>query len=246
MCIRDRDIISTFPRELTAVRPNCPNQGYSDCGPDEYRRAEGTSFAAPQVSAAAALVLAVKPWLAPDQVAALLTRTAVDANATNGCRRCPLLRDSLSGWGRLNILAAVTQTQQGTMPPADRFEANDDAGTMAPQLWGAKRTLTATIDYWDDANDVYRVRVREGEKLTVTLKGPAKTDTNLALWRPGTKHVEGLSVALQQMRVQQSARPGSSEQIRYTPPARGGGWHYLQVKISTPGAGSYTLSFSKS
>ena len=35
----------------------CVEQGYSDCGPFEFRRAEGTSFSAPMVAAAAALVL---------------------------------------------------------------------------------------------------------------------------------------------------------------------------------------------
>src|SRR5205085_4160756 len=43
------DIISTFPRALTATRPTCVDQGYSDCASQEYRTAEGTSFAAPQV-----------------------------------------------------------------------------------------------------------------------------------------------------------------------------------------------------
>jgi len=52
------DIYSTLPRALTKQTPACVNQGYSDCGPDEYRHADGTSFAAPQVAAAAALLLA--------------------------------------------------------------------------------------------------------------------------------------------------------------------------------------------
>ncbi|HEX6662088.1 MAG TPA: S8 family serine peptidase, partial [Gaiellaceae bacterium] len=49
-----QEIYSTLPRALTSFRPLCQNQGYSDCGPDEFRHAAGTSFAAPQVSAAAA------------------------------------------------------------------------------------------------------------------------------------------------------------------------------------------------
>ena len=54
-------IFSTFPCAITALRPTCVDQGYSDCGPDEYRNPEGTSFAAPQVSAAAAVLFAVEP-----------------------------------------------------------------------------------------------------------------------------------------------------------------------------------------
>src|SRR5262249_35534542 len=49
-------ILSTLPLKLTAQFAGCPDQGYSDCGPEDYRDAEGTSFAAPQVSAAAAML----------------------------------------------------------------------------------------------------------------------------------------------------------------------------------------------
>ena len=59
------DILSTFPLQLTANRPECVDQGYSSCGPEEYRSAEGTSFATPQVTAAAAVLLATSPGLTP-------------------------------------------------------------------------------------------------------------------------------------------------------------------------------------
>src|SRR5438067_7157397 len=79
-------IFSTLPRALTAVtRPGCVLQGYSDCGPIEFRRGEGTSFAAPQVSAAAALLFATDSTLQPDQVSNIITRTALDAHHVTGC-----------------------------------------------------------------------------------------------------------------------------------------------------------------
>ncbi len=58
-------IVSILPRPLTARFPSCTEQGYSSCGPDEYREAQGTSFAAPQVSAAAAVLLSLRPTLRP-------------------------------------------------------------------------------------------------------------------------------------------------------------------------------------
>src|SRR5439155_6205891 len=64
-----QEIFSTLPRALTSSRPLCQNQGYSDCGPDEFRHAAGTSFAAPQVAAAAAVLFALKPTLQADQIA---------------------------------------------------------------------------------------------------------------------------------------------------------------------------------
>ena len=56
-------ILSILPRPLTARFPACSEQGYSSCGPEEYREAQGTSFAAPQVSAAAAVLLSLRPTL---------------------------------------------------------------------------------------------------------------------------------------------------------------------------------------
>jgi len=46
----------TLPRALTRDNVGCADQGYSDCGPADYRHPQGTSFSAPQVSAAAALL----------------------------------------------------------------------------------------------------------------------------------------------------------------------------------------------
>jgi hypothetical protein len=236
-------ILSTFPRALTALRTGCVNQGYSDCGPDEYRQAEGTSFAAPLVTGAATLLLAVRPDLTPDQVSTLITRAAVDVNASTGCRQCPLQRDALSGWGRLDIAAAVVQAIEGTLPPPDRFESNDDAGPLAFRLWGQRRQVDATIDFWDDQSDVYGIRVRGDERLVATLKGPG--GARLFLWRPGTTQVEGLSVGLQRMRVAQSLPQGANQRFAYRAPAKGGGWYFLQVKVGSPGSGPYTLSYEK-
>src|SRR5919202_197536 len=183
---------SSWPRLETATRrPGCPDQGYSDCGSDDYVHASGTSFSAPQVSAAAALLLAIEPTLKPDQVSAILERTADDANASNGCRRCPLLRDSLTGWGRLNIANAVAALG-GPSPPADRYEPNDDAGPHAFTLWGATIRAAATLDYWDDPVDVYRVRVKARQRVTLGVRGPGRADTDLSLWKPGTRTVAGV------------------------------------------------------
>jgi hypothetical protein len=240
-----QDVLSTFPRALTAASKGCVNQGYSDCGPEDYRHAEGTSFAAPQVSAAAALLLSVRPELEPDQVMTLLTRTAVDANATTGCRQCPLLRDELAGWGRLDVAAAIAQAGTGALPKPDRLETNDDAGAKAKKIYGARGgTIRATIDFWDDQSDVYKIYVRGRQRLSVAVTGQP-TGTKAFLWRPGTKVVEGLSVRLQRMRLGQSVTRGSAERFSYRVPRGRGGWHFLQVKIARPGWGPYTLRYTK-
>lgn len=236
-------IVSTLPRALTASRPTCIDQGYSLCGPAEFRTAEGTSYAAAEVSAAAALLLSARPGLKPDQVAAVLERSAVDVNAATGCRQCPLLRDAYSGWGRLDVTAAL-KALDGPLPPPDSFESNDDAGDLAYPMYGASREIAATLDFWDDQIDVYKVRLRKGQTISVSLRGPAGTDTNLVLWKPGTERVEGLSARLQSFRATQSATVGPNE--RFLHRAQQEGWYYLEVKLTTPGAGPYTLRFSKS
>jgi subtilisin family serine protease len=229
-------ILSTLPRAITADRPSCPDQGYSDCGPSEFKSAEGTSFAAPQVSAAAALVLALKPELRPEQVTQILERTAVDIG--------PPGRDGFSGWGKLDITAALQAASSPTLPPTDRLEPNDGAGTLAPELYGRRKELTATIDYWDDDLDVYRVKLRANQRIWVSLRGPAGTDSNLVLWKPGTQTVDGLSARLLTNRATQSAGSGPDERFAYR--ARASGWYYLEVKLATPGSGVYTLRYVKS
>ena len=237
-----QDIVSTFPRQLTSARPTCDEQGYSPCGPEEYRRAEGTSFAAPQVSATAALLFAARPTLRADQVASLLERSSVDANASTGCRRCPLQRDSFSGWGRLDVAKSLA-TLSGPLPTPDRYETNDDAGSLATPLRVRRASFTATIDFWDDPTDVYKTYVRRGQRLTVALTGPRGTDTNLVLWKPGTKRVEGLAPSVLRQRAAQSSRPGSRERLSYR--ASVPGWYYLQVRVSSRSAGAYRLAFTK-
>jgi hypothetical protein len=234
-------IFSTLPRLLTSTtRPGCVLQGYSDCGPIEFRRGEGTSFSAPQVSAAAALLLASAPQLQPDQVATLLTRSAVDAESETGCKGCPPGRDSLTGWGVLDVSSAV-RALDDPLPDPDHFEANDEPG-IAPRIWGRRgRRIRASIDYWDDRIDVYPIKLRRG-RVVARLRGPHGADTNLFLWQPGTRRIEGRS-ANRRLLAAQSKTPGSVERIRVN--VRKAGWYYLEVKISTPGSGGYVLNFRK-
>jgi subtilisin family serine protease len=235
-------ILSTLPRSLTSMsRPGCVLLGYSDCGPIEFRRGEGTSFSAPLVSAGAALLFATDPALRADQAANLLTRFAVDATPDTGCVRCITGRDSLTGWGVLDIGSAVRQLDN-PLPEGDRYEINDQV-VNAAELWGRRgQRIRATIDYWDDRQDVYKVRLRAGQRLVAKLRGPAGTDMNLFLWKPGTTTVRS-AVADQRFLAGQSKSPGSKEKIRVT--VKQSGWYYLVVRSATPGSGKYGLRYRK-
>ena len=120
-------IFSTFPLALTANRPSCTDQGYSDCGGPDYFNAEGTSFAAPQVSAAAAMLFAVDPALTSSQVAAILEQSADDVNAANGCAQCTVGHDRFSGWGRLDVARAIAGAP-GTAAGAGQVRAERRRG----------------------------------------------------------------------------------------------------------------------
>ena len=235
-----QEIYSTLPRALTSFRPLCQNQGYSDCGADEFRHAAGTSFAAPQVTAAAAVLLALKPALQADQAVNILERSATDVNASNGCKQCPLLRDSFSGWGRLDVSKAIAALE-GVVPSRDRLEPNDDAGANAARLSAKVTSVKATIDFWDDQIDVYRIYLRKGQRVLLTLNGPQGATSNLLLWRPGTKRVGDLRT--QHLRAAQSIGAGSSHRLGYRVPKSG--WHYVEVKLPSRGVGPYGLTISR-
>jgi subtilisin family serine protease len=231
------DIFSTVPRNLVSTDPSCVNEPYSDCGPSEFRDAIGTSFAAPQVSAAAALLLGQDPRLVPQQVMWLLERTATDLG--------PPGRDRFTGWGRVDVLAALTRLTSGApLPPPDAYEPNDDAGPWSHALPPLPRTISATLDFWDDDVDVYRVALHEGQRLFVRLTPGVAARVPLSLWLPGTQHVEGLHAAIRD-RVSTSVRIGAQSRLAYT--ARESGVYYLELKLLTPSRPivTYRLSLAR-
>jgi subtilisin family serine protease len=232
------DIFSLFPRPLTAPFSTCNDQGYSSCGTKDYRHADGTSFAAPQVSAAAALLFGESAALRPDQVGEILKLSASDATVANGCADCGPGPDAATGFGRLDVSAAL-DSLRGPPPPADRFEPNDDAGAQAAIVW-KPFAATATLDWWDDPNDVYRVHLDRGQRLSVYVRASAKIDPSIVLWKPG---LDRLSDARSDLRARRSIHgPGVPERIRFKAPRSA--WYSLQVKLAKPGFGAYRIRLS--
>jgi subtilisin family serine protease len=238
-------IFSTIPTNLVSSRPGCANEPYSDCGPAEFQNAIGTSFAAPQVSAAAALLLGQDPALTPDQVSYLLERTADDASPLSGCSACPYGRDALTGWGTLDVASALQRLTSGVpLPPPDHYEPNDDAGPWAHALPPLPRTIQASLDYWDDDVDVYRVHLDPGQTLYARLTPAlASAKVRLALWAPGTERVESLD--LQNIRLTRSHQVGAQARLAYR--ASIGGTYYLEAKLYSPthDPAQYTLSLTR-
>ena len=240
------EIFSTVPKALTSQRSTCVFQGYSECGPAEFRKAEGTSFAAPQVAGAAAQLLSVAQQLnvplRAEQVASLLTRSAEDATPLTGCKRCGYDHDRLTGWGRLDIASAIDALRSGPAVAEDAYEPNDNAGARARRLGDGRSHVLASLDFWDDQLDVYRIRLRRGEGLRASIQGAAGTDMNLRLYKPGLRRLGGS--ANRRLLAARSARPGAVESVTYR--ARATGWYFVQVGMRRQGAGPYSLRLERS
>ena len=233
-------IFSTFPKQLTAAQDGCTPQGYTDCAGGDYHKPEGTSFAAPQVAAAAAVLFGLDPALTSSQVTRILERHADDVDAATGCSECPTGRDLYSGWGSLDVMSAVNFLDSDSpLPPSDRLEPNDDP-TQAPKLWGKDPSFAATLDYWDDPVDIYRVRLDRGQRLQTRVAAHwANADVDLSLWKPGTTTV----VHGHKGRVAVTAAAASTQRLSYRAPSAG--WYYVALRITQHGAGRYTLRLAK-
>jgi hypothetical protein len=234
-------IVSTVPRNLVdATQPECAGNAYSPCGPPEFRDAIGTSFAAPQVSAAAALLLGQNSKLTPDQVIWLLERSARDVNTAMGCHKCRAGRDSLTGWGRLDVQAALNMLHNGKLPQPDFAEPNDDAGESA-HAFGPPRAISASLDYWDDAIDVYALRLQKGRELFTRLSASTRSAVGVLLWKPGTQRVEGPN-AHDSSKAASAVTVGGQKRLAYVVPETG--TYYLEVKFVPPARArvTYTLA----
>ncbi len=235
------DIFSLFPRAMTNKNPSCSEQGYSSCGPKDYRHASGTSFSAPQVASAAAMLFALRPGLSPDQVSTLIERSAMRATPANGCSACSGGRDALSGWGKLDVTAAVHALRARPLPVKDRFEPNDDIGS-GHRVRAKKTRIRATIDYWDDPTDVYRIKLDKGQTVSAATGPTPNVDISLTLWRPG---LDSLADGAAWFRAARSVHGlGVPERLSFR--AKQTGWYSLEVSAARPDSGSYWLKIKRS
>ncbi|PHV13070.1 S8 family peptidase [Chitinimonas sp. BJB300] len=147
------------------------NNGLSAPGADSYAYYQGTSMAAPHVSAVAALMISAKPSLTPDEVESLLKSSAKPFVAS--CRGC--------GAGMLDAYAAVQAAIGGTRPPAgsNEVEPNNSMETANEVL--APATMSGTIALALD-KDYFKVTVPARHTLVGKLTSPKKADYDLYLY----------------------------------------------------------------
>lgn len=125
-----------------------------------YGFASGTSFAAPQVAGAAALVWAANPSLSADQVASILEQTASGRGAWT-----PEL-----GFGVLDVAAAVTRAQaQAASPP-----------TLV-QLSGSREGRRVTLSWAGTGAASFRLAVTENGSRRVLVPSTTTTTASYSL-----------------------------------------------------------------
>ena len=90
------------------------------------------------------------------------------------------------------------------------------------------RTVHASLDFWDDNIDVYRVYLKAGSKLFARLTPAARGTIRMALWAPGTQRVDGIAVDTG-ARLAQSHRVGAQSRIAFS--VRETGTYYLEAKL---------------
>ncbi len=231
-------MLSTYPAALGA--PACTPAGYTLCAARlSDRNPRGTSFSAPLVTAAAASLLGERR-LAGGTLHASQVRTILERSATD---IPPVGRDRRSGFGRLDVTSALERLAR-PLPPRDRHEPNDDAGGKAWYLGGKSVRIHATLDPFDDPRDVYRIPLRKGQRVDVRLNGPERGNSNLFLWRPGTRTLDSGARLRRANRVAKSTTPSWRERIVHR--ARTRGHHYVEVRLPRGKAGQYTLTILKS
>ncbi|HEY7732627.1 MAG TPA: S8 family serine peptidase [Gaiellaceae bacterium] len=188
--------------------------------PPGYQPGDGTSFAAPLVSGAAAWVWTVRPELDNTQLFEILRRSTKDIGAPG--------RDLDSGFGLLDVGAALT----AEAPVEDPLEPNEDIDDVRPGFGLAALTtrslgralVTARLDLWEDPRDVYRVWQPAGRRLVVSTG--AEEDVDVAVWSQAA-----FSVAQQAgpERLAVSARVGTGNERTRVPVSKRGRWVYVAV-----------------
>ena len=239
------DRVAYFSTESPTVDVVAPGQDIRAAVPfglaaSPYATVDGTSMAAPIVSAAAAWVWTLRPELDKTQLLEVMRRSARDIGLPG--------RDPAAGFGLLDVGAALTYPA----PRPDPLEPNDDVNQVAANrlFRMAKSALTrpahpraavtARLDHAEDRRDVYRVWIPSRYRLSATLT--SDRDVDLELWRPGTASVAVGAAARTKNVVAASARRGSATETVSTVNRGRGAYFYLAAFLRVGEEASYRIS----
>ncbi|HJT23613.1 MAG TPA: S8 family serine peptidase, partial [bacterium] len=131
------DIFSTM---LNCPSPTTQTADFTfDSCDNNYGVASGTSASAPFVTGGAALILAVNPSLSPAGVSQILATTAAQIIGSQGTW------NQQSGWGLMNLSAAVSAAAAATSIPTSTATNSPIATASATATPSSSPTLTRTM-----------------------------------------------------------------------------------------------------
>jgi hypothetical protein len=189
----------------------------------------GSSFGAPSLGAAAALVMAQRPGLTTQQYFELLRRAGTDLG--------PVGRDDDSGFGLLNVGVALAGAPPGKESQA---EVDDDpfwvrgpyAKAHPPLLTKTKLRfkVKGSVSPAKDPADVYRVTLSARERLVATVAAADPTALlELAILGPGAGDFD-VSDGLDESRLVATGGLSNDPQVEVT--AKVGGTYYIAVQAA--------------
>jgi subtilase family protein len=209
----------------------------------EVAQVDGTSFSSPAVAGATAIVQHQRPTLSPAQLFELMRSSARDVG--------PRGWDSATGFGVVNVASALT-----AKAPADEPGELDDDVYWVTGRYAAghpfqltprrrSRTIKDRLGAFNDPFDVFRLKLRRGDVLNVSLKGARGTRFALSLWNSGAR---GFDVSQRRTRhlSDHADRRGPGEKLRDH--IAKSGTYYVSVEALRPDpttGTTYTLTLKR-
>jgi hypothetical protein len=155
----------------------------TDYCPSGFGVANGSSFAAPAVAGAAALLAQLRPALTIQQRFDVLRKSATDVPIAG--------RDDETGYGLLNVQNAMNlaapSLQSSPEVDDDPYYVRGVNAAGHPVLLTKARKIrrVGELSPAKDPSDVYPVRIKKGERLTVSAKASGSDSLiALGLWKP--------------------------------------------------------------
>ncbi|CAN5539483.1 hypothetical protein BH23BAC4_BH23BAC4_15670 [soil metagenome] len=144
-----------------------------------YGRRDGSSLAAPQVSAAVALLRSVEPSMSPEAVRAALTASARDIGEPGW--------DHRTGAGLLDVAAALGLAFKAEVALAQPLQ---DDGTPGSPLEIRGTVVAAQFDSWEvliaPYDDTAQTTIGSWERLAGPVTNQVRNEL-LATWQPGNR-----------------------------------------------------------
>ena len=203
--------------------------------PSGFASADGTSFSAPFVSAAAAWAWTVREAGIRDvtQLFELVRASARDVG--------PRGWDADTGFGILDLPRLLS----APVPAADHSEPNDDVDQVrtnglfaraTPALLAPGRravSARASVDSAEDPVDVYRVWVAAGRRVAIDVRTSSNVDLEVFASRARTVHYASRRAAARGGLLGGSYRSGSAAE-RFVVPSPGRHGAYVYVCVYKP------------